>query len=366
MIRKLRISNFKSLRQQTELDLRPLTVIAGANSSGKSTALQPLLLLAQTFANRVGSDPIILNGPLLQLGTLSDIRSFGSEMSPITMGVDLKPPHLERQLQFMLTHDYRRVDNDFQQLKVDFAFDKNDSSIPPDSEGLHPILSSCNVIASYDEGTTEVEVVRGPQEPNVKEGALLWATSHVTRDTALDARRYRVTLDHASAESIADDLPAYEITGCLLRHGLPDQLIVSYNRREKIARGVAMALTRTNIIERGRFLRPSARWREYSSFILPPKVSEYLQEALRDKLPALTLPLSGEAPEKKAYSVSDWWAALGALPGREAVSLRTELAAMSTSVYEMLSAELPLIREEEATDLPRSTATAIATPYSWF
>jgi predicted ATPase len=48
-ITSLSIEGFKSIDVELNLELRPLTTLAGANCSGKSSALQPLLLLKQTL-----------------------------------------------------------------------------------------------------------------------------------------------------------------------------------------------------------------------------------------------------------------------------------------------------------------------------
>ena len=45
-LESVRIKNFKSVRDQ-EINLAPLTVLVGKNSSGKSTVLQSILFLGQ-------------------------------------------------------------------------------------------------------------------------------------------------------------------------------------------------------------------------------------------------------------------------------------------------------------------------------
>jgi len=57
------ISGYKSLVEGRSIEIRPLTILAGANSSGKSSAMQPLLLLKQTL--EVSYDPgyLLLDGP---------------------------------------------------------------------------------------------------------------------------------------------------------------------------------------------------------------------------------------------------------------------------------------------------------------
>ena len=44
-IERIVVEGYKSLRTRQEIEIRPLTVLAGVNSSGKSSAMQPLLLL---------------------------------------------------------------------------------------------------------------------------------------------------------------------------------------------------------------------------------------------------------------------------------------------------------------------------------
>ena len=74
-LRKWRIGSFKSVDKAVEVELAPLTVVVGANSSGKSTLIQSILLLAQNAVridekNTAKERGIFeLNGPLVQLGT---------------------------------------------------------------------------------------------------------------------------------------------------------------------------------------------------------------------------------------------------------------------------------------------------------
>jgi predicted ATPase len=51
MFTKLSLKNFKTWRNCPDIRLAPVTLILGANSSGKSTLLQSLLLLKQTAAS---------------------------------------------------------------------------------------------------------------------------------------------------------------------------------------------------------------------------------------------------------------------------------------------------------------------------
>src|SRR5579859_4972990 len=60
---KLTVAGFKSISQEQSLEIRPLTILAGANSSGKSSMMQPLLLLKQTLEASYDPGTFLLNGP---------------------------------------------------------------------------------------------------------------------------------------------------------------------------------------------------------------------------------------------------------------------------------------------------------------
>ncbi|WP_440063229.1 DUF3696 domain-containing protein [Pseudomonas syringae] len=73
MTRMLKLHNFKAFKNQ-EIELRPLTVLSGLNGSGKSTTLQALALLRQSFdAGFFNQKGLLLNGDLVELGTGADI-----------------------------------------------------------------------------------------------------------------------------------------------------------------------------------------------------------------------------------------------------------------------------------------------------
>ena len=54
MLTRIGLRNFKSIKSLPVIDLEPLTIISGANSSGKTALLQSILLLSQTLRSRTG------------------------------------------------------------------------------------------------------------------------------------------------------------------------------------------------------------------------------------------------------------------------------------------------------------------------
>ena len=68
---KLRVANFKCFKE-VELELPNLTVLVGANGTGKSTVIQSLLLIRN--AKETISNSVLLNGPYgLELGTNASV-----------------------------------------------------------------------------------------------------------------------------------------------------------------------------------------------------------------------------------------------------------------------------------------------------
>ena len=62
-ITEIAVQGFKSLSRENRIEVRPLTILAGANSSGKSSIMQPLLLMKQTLDASSDPGPLLLNGP---------------------------------------------------------------------------------------------------------------------------------------------------------------------------------------------------------------------------------------------------------------------------------------------------------------
>lgn len=125
MFTKLVLQNFKAWRGSHALELKPLTLVLGVNSAGKSSLLQPLLLLKQTVespdrlqALNFGGQP----GDLLDLGTLSGVVSdhvmsepepktklaFRLTFGPVTIGKEAEPrtiPSVEYEVDYGAADD---------------------------------------------------------------------------------------------------------------------------------------------------------------------------------------------------------------------------------------------------------------------
>ena len=122
MLTKWGVSNFKAIsttrivkedeNETDELELKPLTIFCGANSSGKSSLLQSILLMAQTMRHPNKKLPLILNGEFTSLGTFDDIKSLAS---------------------------------DYKDIKIRFTYEPINKKLYEFSFDEHPIYGTCNI-----------------------------------------------------------------------------------------------------------------------------------------------------------------------------------------------------------------------------
>lgn len=119
MLNELTLINFKCLNNIC-LPLRPLNVLAGLNGMGKSTVLQSLLLLRQShqLSTEGNINRLVLNGPLVNIGTARDALWEGAEQEQIAFGI------MADKTNFLWTFNYQEGDDELNGL------DSNPESIP--------------------------------------------------------------------------------------------------------------------------------------------------------------------------------------------------------------------------------------------
>lgn len=85
MLERIRLNNFKVARD-LELPLAPLTLLAGLNGSGKSTVLQSLAAIRQSYQFGQGRG-MQLSGPFVALGQGTDVLSEEATDETITVEI---------------------------------------------------------------------------------------------------------------------------------------------------------------------------------------------------------------------------------------------------------------------------------------
>jgi hypothetical protein len=91
-IHQLSVGGYKSVKDEQTLRIAPLTLLAGVNSAGKSSLMQPLLLLKQTLESSYTTGPLLLDGPHVKFRNstelLTQFRNRASETLPVAFGVE--------------------------------------------------------------------------------------------------------------------------------------------------------------------------------------------------------------------------------------------------------------------------------------
>jgi len=82
MITKVKINNFKS-HLDTAVQLSNLNILAGVNGMGKSSFIQALLLLRQSFAKNQLYGLELMNGDLCKIGSIQDAIALSAEENSI-------------------------------------------------------------------------------------------------------------------------------------------------------------------------------------------------------------------------------------------------------------------------------------------
>jgi predicted ATPase len=87
MIEQIALRNFKAFKSHS-FPVRPLTLLSGLNGSGKSSLIQVLLMLRQSFdAGSLKQNTVILNGPFAHLGTAQDVLNESASDENVAVAV---------------------------------------------------------------------------------------------------------------------------------------------------------------------------------------------------------------------------------------------------------------------------------------
>jgi len=94
-LKKIFLQNFKAIKK-TEVAVSPLTIIVGANSSGKSSLLQSILSIQQAMSKELHGVDFPLNGERIRLGTFAETKSFFAQGSsePVQIGFEIETDHI--------------------------------------------------------------------------------------------------------------------------------------------------------------------------------------------------------------------------------------------------------------------------------
>ena len=91
----IRLQNFMAFKNTGWIELRPVTLLFGRNSSGKSAIIRALLLLKQSLESRDANAPLIFSGSLVDLGSYYNAVHRHDLKRDISFGFRLSRPPFE-------------------------------------------------------------------------------------------------------------------------------------------------------------------------------------------------------------------------------------------------------------------------------
>lgn len=146
MITSLSIENYKCF-SRLKIELGKLTLLTGVNAGGKSSAIQPLALLAQSLRAPSSEDTLLLNGPLVKLGTFGDVLPANSSNPNVTFSIASDVDDISWRL---TSRSGER------QMKVEKSASSNISSNTTEKQlAVESSLLSLSYLSSVREGTAD-------------------------------------------------------------------------------------------------------------------------------------------------------------------------------------------------------------------
>jgi predicted ATPase len=108
MFTRISLKNFKAWREHVDVDLAPVTVFLGTNSSGKSSILQTLLLLKQTAASPDRTVHLNLGGDevndYFNFGHFDDVLTRGATPREFELGFAFAPDNKKEPYEFSASY----------------------------------------------------------------------------------------------------------------------------------------------------------------------------------------------------------------------------------------------------------------------
>ena len=228
MIKTLRLLNFKAFKDTGVIELKPITVLAGPNSGGKSSILQSLLLLKQTFEREDPAIDLMLHGRFLQLSGLDEL-TFG------------KPRLQHCKVGYQFTFETR--------IRADFVSQSLPNLVVSKGTDVLPVQSDIEFYFSYKEGEdgkrrvlldsfdmlSKVQNVKGPR-----------------LTITFGNRRYEVKLKGKLVD-VPEAFKGRKIVSYGGRNFLPRHLFLEPDAEEKVQRSLGVPLDRILRIPLARF-----------------------------------------------------------------------------------------------------------------
>lgn len=105
MLEKLELCNFKLFKNKVHFPLSRLNLLTGVNGRGKSSVIQPFLLLMQSPAHDRNIDSVQFNGNCVNLGSFEDVKNVENTIKdPITFLFNYKTEDFTYDIEYIVSN----------------------------------------------------------------------------------------------------------------------------------------------------------------------------------------------------------------------------------------------------------------------
>jgi len=131
-LKTIRWVNYKGFEDTGIIEISPITILIGPNSSGKTSFVQPLLMLKQTVDSRDVANPLVVNGTYVQLSSFESFvhnhdikKELGIELSFDTHPYYLRFPTKREVVQYHLKSQFiynksrKRIELNLTDINID-------------------------------------------------------------------------------------------------------------------------------------------------------------------------------------------------------------------------------------------------------
>lgn len=249
MLKSWSLESFKSIYDNTKFNISPLTIFTGANSSGKSSVIQSILLTAQTLQNNIHSKSIVLNGSIVKLGNFYDVLSYQEDKKSIKIGFELESnmDNLKKH-SFFIFEDEDILISEKKVISCDFEFSTEDDS---DIASLHPLITKSH-LAIYNRNEnkviSEISIAKTPMsiDEKLEKYKVLYSG-----ERSKEALKYDVTSNSTSNKNSIGDLNFgvnrltinEKYIGAELLHFIPNRIISRIDKNEITANKILYYLS---------------------------------------------------------------------------------------------------------------------------
>ncbi len=195
LLSSITLENFRTFRRRTTLDLAPLTLLTGPNSSGKSSVLKALQLLQHNAALGRLHRPTFAGGNH-NLGSFENVRSRGSDRSAITLGLSFDWGDWESGETLWTGHDGSNHHSEFEVGDINVEFVYQDVREVLSNMGLEDDEMQDFKDLNYQLGQVRLGTQKGGRRPLFEIGVHHEVLTHPTRRIAGYTHYYYAAVLH--------------------------------------------------------------------------------------------------------------------------------------------------------------------------